>query len=148
MKIRPMRLQDLTNVLEIEHEVFAEPWSRLSFEAELEKDYARCAVLQIGTSVVGFTICWEIVDELHIANVAVSPSHQRKGLAETLVCDALKRAAHCAVAVLEVRRSNHAARALYVKLGFKETGVRKNYYASEGEDAILMELPLPFVGNV
>ena len=42
---------------------------------------------------------------------------------------------------LEVRRSNDAARNLYLKYGF-EAGVRKNYYLKEKEDAILMSISL------
>jgi ribosomal-protein-alanine N-acetyltransferase len=39
---------------------------------------------------------------------------------------------------LEVRKSNIAARNLYKKLGFKDSGIRKGYYADTGEDAIIM----------
>ena len=39
---------------------------------------------------------------------------------------------------LEVRTSNHAARNLYLKYGFKERGVRKAYYSDNGEDALIM----------
>jgi len=38
---------------------------------------------------------------------------------------------------LEVRESNSAARALYAKVGFEESGRRKDYYSHPGEDAIL-----------
>lgn len=144
MSIRPMRTADLHDVVEIEHALFHEPWSRLSFEAELEKAYARCAVMEMDHRIVAYTVCWEIVDELHIANVAVAKSHQRRGLAEEMIRYVMRHSADtCHRAMLEVRRSNHAARQLYMKLGFTETGIRKNYYASEGEDAILMEAVLP-----
>jgi ribosomal-protein-alanine N-acetyltransferase len=39
---------------------------------------------------------------------------------------------------LEVRRSNHAARALYEKFGFKAAGMRPRYYQDNGEDAVIM----------
>ena len=39
---------------------------------------------------------------------------------------------------LEVRRSNLAAIHLYETSGFKRVGVRRRYYASDGEDAIVM----------
>ena len=39
---------------------------------------------------------------------------------------------------LEVRASNIAARKLYKKLGFKDVGIRKGYYADTGEDAVIM----------
>jgi ribosomal-protein-alanine N-acetyltransferase len=43
------------------------------------------------------------------------------------------------IAALEVRRSNREARRLYRLFGFQEIGVRKMYYAEEGEDAIVMQ---------
>jgi [ribosomal protein S18]-alanine N-acetyltransferase len=43
---------------------------------------------------------------------------------------------------LEVRESNQSARALYRKVGFKETGLRRSYYADPTEDAILCRLSL------
>ena len=41
---------------------------------------------------------------------------------------------------LEVRPSNLSARNLYKQLGFRETGIRPNYYPETKEDAILMSL--------
>ncbi len=41
-------------------------------------------------------------------------------------------------ATLEVRRSNHAARALYERLGFRVRGVRRDYYADPVEDALIL----------
>jgi ribosomal-protein-alanine N-acetyltransferase len=40
--------------------------------------------------------------------------------------------------LLEVRRSNDAAIALYRSAGFSENGVRRGYYSDNGEDAALM----------
>ncbi|MGH2632849.1 MAG: ribosomal protein S18-alanine N-acetyltransferase, partial [Tepidiformaceae bacterium] len=42
------------------------------------------------------------------------------------------------VATLECRVSNAAARALYGDYGFYEVGLRKRYYADNGEDAVIM----------
>jgi ribosomal-protein-alanine N-acetyltransferase len=44
--------------------------------------------------------------------------------------------------LLEVRRSNAPAIALYRALGFVETGVRKGYYSDDGEDALVFRLEL------
>jgi ribosomal-protein-alanine N-acetyltransferase len=47
-------------------------------------------------------------------------------------------------ATLEVRRSNHAARRIYERLGFEIAGVRRNYYSNPIEDALILwrrELP-------
>lgn len=44
--------------------------------------------------------------------------------------------------ILEVRRSNEAAQALYQQLGFEVVGVRPRYYKDTEEDAVLMQLAL------
>lgn len=41
---------------------------------------------------------------------------------------------------LEVRESNIAAKALYKSVGFSSVGIRKKYYATPVEDAVLMNL--------
>ena len=38
----------------------------------------------------------------------------------------------------EVRASNEPAKALYARFGFAPAGIRKNYYAEVGEDALIM----------
>jgi [ribosomal protein S18]-alanine N-acetyltransferase len=43
---------------------------------------------------------------------------------------------------LEVRTSNVAALALYSRLGFTTAGVRRAYYSSPMEDALLLQAPL------
>jgi ribosomal-protein-alanine N-acetyltransferase len=45
---------------------------------------------------------------------------------------------------LEVRRSNHRARALYARRGFAEVGLRRGYYPGAGrrEDAVVMRLAI------
>ena len=39
---------------------------------------------------------------------------------------------------LEVRAGNVPARRLYQRHGFREAGVRKQYYPDNGEDALVM----------
>ena len=44
--------------------------------------------------------------------------------------------------LLEVRQGNKAAISLYKKLGFKEDGIRPNFYDAPKEDALLMSLEI------
>jgi ribosomal-protein-alanine N-acetyltransferase len=53
-----------------------------------------------------------------------------------LVSEARRRGA--GACTLEVRVTNHAAQALYHQFGFAPVGIRKNYYAETGEDALIM----------
>jgi ribosomal-protein-alanine N-acetyltransferase len=46
--------------------------------------------------------------------------------------------------LLDVRRSNDAALALYLGAGFVQAGERRRYYSDPVEDALLLERRLPF----
>jgi ribosomal-protein-alanine N-acetyltransferase len=89
---------------------------------------------------VGYFCYWLIFDELRIMNIAVHEADRRKGLARAMVEQAMREGSQAGVrqALLEVRAGNVAARGLYRGLGFRETGVRKQYYRNPCEDAILM----------
>ena len=93
-------------------------------------------------AVVGYAGLQVVLDEGYITNVAVRPDYRRQGIAGELL-GVFRRFAEgnkLAFLTLEVRESNAAARALYSKYGYKEVGVRKNYYDHPKENAILMTL--------
>jgi ribosomal-protein-alanine N-acetyltransferase len=72
-------------------------------------------------------------------NVSVDPDFRRRGIA-TAMMEALFERVNDADGqfTLEVRRSNRGAYELYERLGFKGAGIRRRYYADNGEDAIVM----------
>lgn len=81
-----------------------------------------------------------MADEAEILNLAVERSMRRRGIGTRLMETA---AGECKVAgvkriFLEVRQSNRAARDFYVRMGFRETGRRKNYYERPTEDALVL----------
>jgi ribosomal-protein-alanine N-acetyltransferase len=145
LELVAMRVEDLEQVLEIERSAFPTPWQQEHFGFEIrENRWAVNRVARLGRCVVGYTSAWTICGELKINNIAVHANFRRRGLGRWLLGRMLEdgRATGCEVARLEVRRTNAAARELYLSHGFVETGVRRGYYQREGEDAILMELPL------
>jgi ribosomal-protein-alanine N-acetyltransferase len=93
-------------------------------------------------AVVGVIVVWLIVDEAHIATLAVHPEMRRQGIARKLLCVALREAAEDGMlsALLEVRAGNEAAQDLYRKFDFEVVGRRPRYYQDNHEDAILMTL--------
>ncbi|MGB7986785.1 MAG: ribosomal protein S18-alanine N-acetyltransferase, partial [Terracidiphilus sp.] len=95
-------------------------------------------------AVAGFTVASLLPPEAELELIAVDPSVQRRGLAHQLFVALTKklRAASVEEMVLEVRASNLPALAFYRKLGFIETGRRKDYYQIPVEDALLMRLGL------
>ena len=99
----------------------------------------RAAGLPDGT-VLGYAGLLVVLDEGYITNVAVCPDYRRQGIAGELlgVFQRFAEGKQLAFLTLEVRESNAPARALYTKYGYKEVGVRKNYYDHPKENAILM----------
>jgi ribosomal-protein-alanine N-acetyltransferase len=91
--------------------------------------------------VVGFLLAWHVADELHVLNVITRVDRRRRGIGRALMETALSYARHHRVkhVVLEARRSNEAAVALYRALGFFVTGLRPRYYPDD-EDAVEMML--------
>lgn len=144
--ILPMLATDLDAVHRIAERCFPLPWTRAEFEKELKRSYAVLRVLRpsLQEPVCAFVNYWHVVDELQVMNVATLPELRRQGHASALMQDLIQngRERHARWVTLEVRYSNHAARALYRKFGFVELGVRQRYYSDNGEDAVVMNLVL------
>jgi ribosomal-protein-alanine N-acetyltransferase len=89
--------------------------------------------------VFGFLIARHVAPEWELENIVVAPEFRGKGIGTQLMEALLTRARYTnsESVLLEVRESNAAARALYEKLGFQETGRRKSYYTNPLEDAVL-----------
>ena len=85
-----------------------------------------------------------VAERAEVIDLRVLASERRQGLGRKLLRASLTALGDVGAVELEVRSSNVAARALYESLGFSETGLRSNYYATAGgrEDAILMTLAL------
>ena len=85
-----------------------------------------------------------VAERAEVIDLRVLASERRQGLGRKLLWASLTALGDVGAVELEVRSSNVAARALYESLGFSETGLRPNYYATADgrEDAILMTLAL------
>ena len=142
-----MRDGDVQQVLAIERDSFpaTSAWKRAHFLHEMHKNpWAFNRVMRRGPRLLGYACLWCLDDELRINNFAIRGDARGEGLARALLASILReaRGLGCTRATLEVRPSNRAALALYRGAGFVEVGRRKNYYALEGEDAILMDRSL------
>jgi ribosomal-protein-alanine N-acetyltransferase len=140
-----MQEADLDQVLAIECASFPSPWRKEHFLHELRNNpIADSRVLRRQGRVLGYACLWRLHGELKINNIAIHPSHRRRGLGGWLLRRVLElgRQSRCHRATLEVRASNAEAKALYRRNGFVPVGRHRNYYQLEGEDAILMAAPL------
>jgi ribosomal-protein-alanine N-acetyltransferase len=96
------------------------------------------------SAVVGYGGLWLMMDEAHVTSVAVRPAFRGRGLGELLMLSLFGMALrlNARYVTLEVRVSNSVARALYQKLGFRQTGIRPRYYTDNNEDAVIMSSEL------
>jgi ribosomal-protein-alanine N-acetyltransferase len=141
--LRKMMVEDVPAVHAIDVGSFTLPWPERSLRFEVsDNPAARCWVAELEGQVVGMLVLWLIVDEAHIATLAIQPDYRRQGLAKRLLVEALRAAYQegARQALLEVRAGNEAAQAMYCTFGFEEVGRRAKYYKDNGEDAILMTL--------
>ena len=146
LTFRRMTLVDLDRVVQLDRLSFSLPWPESSFRFEIsENEASRCWVAECLDDaglplIVGMIVVWLIIDEVHIATIAVDPEFRRQGIAQHLLAYTLMDACRSGgnKAFLEVRRANLAARSLYEKFGFNEIGIRKKYYQDNGEDAVMM----------
>ncbi|HZK55069.1 MAG TPA: ribosomal protein S18-alanine N-acetyltransferase [Desulfosporosinus sp.] len=139
--VRPMKLDDLEIILEIEHASFSTPWTLESFTSELiDNEYARYLCLELEGKVIGYMGLWFILDEGHITNIAITPDHRGQHWGEFLMRSMIEKMMEQGMErmTLEVRVSNSLAQCLYKRLGFASAGIRKGYYADTGEDAMIM----------
>ncbi|NMA82999.1 MAG: ribosomal protein S18-alanine N-acetyltransferase [Epulopiscium sp.] len=141
INVRPMTLDHVDKVWEIEKSCFATPWSKQSLVKELKTNaLASYYVAFMNGELAGYAGMWKIVDEGHITNVAVLPKMQGLGVGSALIAQLIEDGTRSKLRALtlEVRVGNHVARSLYEKYGFKISGIRKEYYADTREDGYLM----------
>ena len=157
--LRAAKRGDETALAAIDALVNPSPWTASQFaSACAAAGLERALVAEQGQHIAGFVVYSCVLDEACIHNVAVHPADQRGGLGRGLLRAALQaaRGRGACRCCLEVRASNRAARDLYRALGFREDGLRKNYYSGAGqagadqagaglaarEDAVLLSIQL------
>jgi [ribosomal protein S18]-alanine N-acetyltransferase len=140
VNVRTLRPSDLDAVERIERGSYPTPWSRSMFAGELAKPSGVCLGAFQGEDMLGYLIVARYVDAWHVMNVAVDEGFRGRGIAGGM----LERLFDLTIGdvergyTLEVRVSNETAIALYQRLGFVETGIRRGYYTDNREDALIM----------
>lgn len=137
----------IPSVAELEKRSFSRPWSAEGFKDVLGRDDVLFLVAlscRDKTDVLGYICMYMSLDEGEITNVAVLPEYKRQGIATVLLDETVKLAGERGIThiFLEVRRSNEPALGLYRSRGFKELGIRKDFYDDPKEDAYVLELEL------
>ena len=141
MIIERMNSAHVPQVAQLEKICFGtEAWSENSVASELDNALSLWLVAMDGETVAGYVGSQTVIDETDMMNVAVHPDYRRRGVAENLVLALVEnlKMKESRALMLEVRASNAPAIGLYEKLGFRQVGLRKNYYRNPKEDALIL----------
>ena len=138
----PMSGSDLNEVVELELQSQAFPWTYRNFEDALKAGYPAWVVRR-DRVLIGFCVAMPTPDEMHLLVIAVSGDHRRQGVGSLLLNQVTLVATMAAMTrvLLEVRPSNERALRFYQEKGFEQIGRRKGYYPAakeQREDAIVM----------
>ena len=139
-EIVPLQSCHIDAVYELEKECFGNPWSREDLAAQPSNENSRFLVAASGDEVCGYIGVYELFESCEVANLAVKKEFRRKGIAKALLNEAIEgaKSRKREFITLEVRPSNTAALGLYESLGFEKAGLRKGFYSSPVEDALIL----------
>ena len=141
--IEPATIHDLDAIHDIECIAQFSPWTESMLKDSLSGNHL-CWKLSIDNQINAYIIVMKTLDELELLNIVVAPSSQGLGLGTVLVEHLIlfSKKNQFKNIFLEARASNATAIHLYLKSGFKQVGLRKNYYPGDQgrEDALVMQL--------
>lgn len=124
------------DIFKIENVCFSSPWSKSSINESLNNPNSYYYLAYAGSKLAGYMGLQIFSGEGYVTNIAILPEFRRKGAAKSLLKKALENKME--FITLEVRESNFPAISLYKSFGFKEVGVRPDYYSNPDESAVLM----------
>lgn len=143
--VRPLRDDDVEDVVAMERRCFVTPWPRGDLVADIRRRNGSYYVIAEDPEgePIGYAVVWFVFDRGHVASVAVVPEWRRKGVAKRLMFALFAACVARGIRTvsLEYRASNGPAAQLYEELGFQIEGYRRNYYTDTGEDAVSLILP-------
>ena len=145
--VRKAQQIDIPAILEIEWECFREDsFSKEQFAYLISRSKGTFNVMMEGDRVIAYVslLFHGGTHYLRIYSIAVHPDFRGKGLGQALMDQTIRTANECKAAkiTLEVKVTNAAAIALYMKNGFIPAGIKPCYY-HDGSDAIYMQRLIP-----
>ena len=144
--VRPAEEDDIARVVRLEKEIFSDAWSEDSVRSHM----AGAANVGLALFVpdipdaAGYLLGMIVCDEAEVYRVAADPAFRRRGIGSRLLSAFLDTCASRGVkqVSLEVRSRNLPAVRMYEAAGFRQSGLRKDYYRDPADDAVLMRLEL------
>lgn len=144
IRVEKIAIDDLNTinaVADLEVKIFSDAWSAKAIESTVAQKHAYCTVIKEDKEIIGYYLCYFVLDEWEIARIAVAPQVRRSGVGQILFDHMLQVCEEKGIGrlLLDVRESNEAAICFYKKNGFIVDGIRKNFYGGANpENAILM----------
>lgn len=139
---RRMAPQDLDAIMDIEQAIYTHPWTRGNFADSLHEGN-HSWVMEHDGNLIGYAVLSTGAGEAHLLNLSIAADWQRQGWGRELLlfvlADVCEQGAQ--KIFLEVRVSNTAAQQMYLKMRFRQIGMRRDYYPAHGgrEDALVLE---------
>lgn len=142
--IRWLIRRDMAEVLEIENRSFGFPWSGEDFVRCLRQRNCIAMVAEYDGRVVGFMVYEMHKNLLHLLNFAVHSDFRRSCVGQAMI-DKLKNKLcqeRRSQITLEVWDSNLTAQLFFRAMGFKATGVLRDFYPAAPGDAYRFQFRL------
>ena len=135
---------DIDAIAALENATFSDAWTSKSIYDTFCQKQAFIVSVEKDGKLAGYCIVYFALDEAEIARIAVDESCRRQGVGRELL-DQVQQICHDKAIthlLLDVRESNDVARAFYRDYGFGIDGIRKNFYDSPKENAVLMSMTI------
>ena len=140
MEIKKMTLRDLDEISNNLNN-FDDFWTVGIFKEELNNPNCHYIIAIDNNEIFGFAGISCVVDEATINNIAVRSDKRNCKIGSLLLENliTISKSLHSSFLTLEVNVNNTPAIKLYEKFGFKNLGIRKNYYNGD-TNAYIMTL--------
>lgn len=135
--IRPISVSDVSRIIDLEMTYLGETIGSDMLISENTNPTIKFLAIEKNNLLLGYIGCYHILDECEVLNFVIDGAFQRKGYGQMLFNELLRQVEPKRV-ILDVRVNNQKGINFYIKNGFKQISVRKNYYL-DGTDALVME---------
>ena len=142
IKIEKMILTHLEKIKTLLISDIDDFWNYNILKEELESENSKYIIAKLDDEIIGFAGIKLVMDEADIMNIVTKKSYRNQGIGTLLLENLISICQNLNLSSLslEVNEDNQTAIHLYKKLGFKEIGIRKNYY--KNKNGIIMTLTL------
>lgn len=139
-EIKRLSEGDTAAIVNLEAACFSDGWTENMVRDSFYYPNAQLWGIYESDVLAGYYAAGQVADEGELMSICVLPEFRGRGFGKMLLNhmeETLKQLGSVQI-FLEVRESNRSARNLYSSSGFKEMGIRRNYYSNNGENAIIM----------